>query len=206
MICYNYKGEAEICNDHIYYNTIQSDSGRITTCNPGAYSKMIVYTVDAGKYGSDKSQQDADAKARAEITANLADYVNINSPCLFYNQRMEKTAAKQCSLGFTGTSSTYVVDSMKYFSESMQAANDSATADLNANYQAYANANGTCHCLGESKKVIGLTCETGQKIVTASTPVGSNYTCTYHYLWSDGSISGNYTESQTAACPLTTLP
>ncbi|GAA3913109.1 hypothetical protein GCM10022209_01840 [Chitinophaga oryziterrae] len=204
MICYNYKGETEICNEHIYYNTVQSDSAR-NTCNPGAYAKMVVCTVEAGMYGSDKSQQDANDKARAALPAKLEE-AKKSSPCLFYNQRMTMTGIKQCSSGFSGTTVTYVVDSMKYFSESMQAANDTAMMDLNANYQTYANANGTCHCLGESKKVIGLTCETGQKIVTASTPVGSNYTCTYHYLWSDGSISGNYTESQTAACPLTNLP
>jgi hypothetical protein len=208
MICYNYKGEVEICNEHIYYNTIQSDSGR-STCNPGAASKMVVYTVPARKYGSDVSQQDADAKARAEAydSIHLGDYVGRNGGlCFFYNQRMTRTAAKQCSSGFTGTSVTYVVDSMTYFSYSTQVANDTAMMDLNANYQAYANTNGICQCVGESKKVINGACETGQKIVTASTFNGSTYICTYHYQWPDGSISGNYTQSQSAACPLTTNP
>lgn len=208
MICYNYKGETEICNEHIYYNTIQSDSGR-SICNEGVgvYSKMVTYTVPAGKYGSDKSLADANAKARSEITQHLSDYIANNSPCLFYNQRMTKTTTKQCSSGFTGTSVTYVVDSMKYFSNvNTGIANDTALMDLNANYQTYANTNGTCQCVGESKKVINGICSVGQQVVTSSVVSGSNYICTYHYEWSDGSRSSNYVVQQSSACPLTIQP
>lgn len=61
-----------------------------------------------------------------------------------------------------------------------------------------------CSCSGEDKKCVNGTCETGMKIYTGSeeNPGGpsNGYTCTYHYEWSDGTWSQDYTEQSGYAC------
>jgi len=49
------------------------------------------------------------------------------------------------------------------------------------------------NCSDEGEKCINNTCETGIKIFTASYDIGNRSFCTYHYEWSDGSWSQNYT-------------
>jgi hypothetical protein len=62
-----------------------------------------------------------------------------------------------------------------------------------------------------AKKSINGVCETGCKVVTASvykkvnlggTTFGYRWVCTYHYLWSDGSVSADYTEIGFSSCPI----
>jgi hypothetical protein len=61
------------------------------------------------------------------------------------------------------------------------------------------------------RKSINGVCETGCKVTTASVYKKVNlggytfefrWVCTYHYLWSDGSVSPNYTEINLTSCPL----
>lgn len=57
------------------------------------------------------------------------------------------------------------------------------------------------NCSGNDKKCIGNICETGVKIYTASVVNKFGvWTCTYHYHWSDGSDSINYTETSAGPC------
>lgn len=56
-------------------------------------------------------------------------------------------------------------------------------------------------CTGPDKKVINDICETGQKKTTASVRLGpTSWQCTYHYEWSDGSSSPDYTEITSSPC------
>lgn len=59
-------------------------------------------------------------------------------------------------------------------------------------------------CIGADKKCLGNQCETGIKVYTASVfnPSTNKYDCTYHYEWSDGSWSQNYTEESLIECPI----
>lgn len=57
------------------------------------------------------------------------------------------------------------------------------------------------NCAGPDKKCINGICETGVKICTASTRVGQNsWQNTYHYKWSDNSVSIDYTETSAFGC------
>jgi hypothetical protein len=63
----------------------------------------------------------------------------------------------------------------------------------------------TCNsgnCTGASKKCVNNICETGTKFYTASVYNSGTglWTCTYHYHWSDGSNSPDYTETSTTNC------
>lgn len=57
-------------------------------------------------------------------------------------------------------------------------------------------------CTGANKRVVNGVCETGSKVyVGPGVPNGNGtYTCTYHYLWTDGFVSPNYTEISTTNC------
>ena len=56
------------------------------------------------------------------------------------------------------------------------------------------------NCTGEGKRVIGNICMTGTKYITASWQTGGIWYCTYHYEWSDGYRSADYSGSGTTVC------
>jgi hypothetical protein len=131
-----------------------------------------------------------------------------------YNQLLSGTFAKNdCPSGYTGSQVVYTVPAGLYGGSSPTAANVSAQNDINANGQSYANANGTCtppacnqsQCAasGPRYKCVNGACEMGIKVYTSSVQTGPHlWDCTYHYEWSDGSWSQNYTEQSPASCML----
>jgi len=72
--------------------------------------------------------------------------VPIQSAMTYYNKQTAATSVKSdCGTGYTGSTVTYTVAASKYSSTVSQIDADSkATADITANKQTYANANGTC--------------------------------------------------------------
>lgn len=60
----------------------------------------------------------------------------------------------------------------------------------------------TANCTGNDKKCINGICETGIRINISSVYFRGKWTCTYKYVWSDGSESPLYTEVTTTPCPL----
>jgi hypothetical protein len=144
-------------------------------------------------------------------------YYNQTENCsVFYSQAASASFFKQCPSGSTGSNVTYTVPQGIYISTISQLDADAkAWADINANGQAYANAVGTCtstatcntsNCTGVDKKCVNGVCETGVKVYTNSVWLGTHlYECTYHYEWSDGSWSQNYTEQSAFMCPINDL-
>lgn len=56
-------------------------------------------------------------------------------------------------------------------------------------------------CTGPDKKWVNNVCETATKVTTASVrPPTGGWQCTYHYEWSDGSRSPDYTENSSFPC------
>jgi|GEM_PF-1492511 len=84
------------------------------------------------------------------------------------------------------------------FSSTVSQADANAQAEAYA--QAYANQNGTCpcaSCIGVGRKCINGVCKLGTMVYTGSQRLGGTpvrFKCTYHYEWSDGSRSQDYTE------------
>jgi hypothetical protein len=61
----------------------------------------------------------------------------------------------------------------------------------------------TTNCTGVDKKCINKVCEKGVRVNTSTVQNPDKlggWTCTYHYLWSDGSISVDYTEVNALPC------
>lgn len=119
-----------------------------------------------------------------------------------------------CPPNYTGSEVTYTVPANTYSSSSLTAANAKAMADVQANGQANANKYGTCtpppcnsqQCTanGPTFKCVGGLCQQGIKVVTSVVQLGVHlWECTYHYEWSDGSWSQNYTEQSAFNCSMT---
>lgn len=60
------------------------------------------------------------------------------------------------------------------------------------------------NCTGNDKKCINNVCETGVRINTSTVKnkLTGQWTCTYHYHWSDGSNSVDYTETSSTSCTI----
>jgi hypothetical protein len=126
----------------------------------------------------------------------------------FYNAAASQNFTKQCSSGYVGSSVTYTVPAGRYSGQTQAEADAKAQSEITFKGQAFADQNGTCHmsctnpaCTGEDKKCVYGHCETGIKVITSSVKVhASLWQCTYHYEWSDGSWSPNYTEYSSTMC------
>jgi hypothetical protein len=140
------------------------------------------------------------------------NYVGQAEACsIYYNvDTCQSFTKNNCGPDSVGSAVTYCVPANRYSGYSQADANAKAVQELNTLGQANANAKGTCtllctttNCPGADKKCVNNVCETGVKVYTSSTQIGLHmYECTYHYEWSDGSWSQNYTEINTVPCPL----
>jgi molybdopterin-binding protein len=137
----------------------------------------------------------------------------IDNTQVFYNGAQSQSFARNdCTGGMVGSSVTYKVAAGAYISSISQAYVDSlALAEIATNGPAYALVNSTCivpcdtrGCrLLEGSKCVNNICEAGQKIYTSSVfdQMTGKFTCTYHYKWSDNSVSADYTEQNSFGCP-----
>jgi YD repeat-containing protein len=159
--------------------------------------------------------RDQDKNIIKKIRYNRYDHPESNGNLIFYNsQQSQAFTRNNCAANYAGSSVTYTVNYGSYTSSASQTQADSlASADILANGQNYANTNGTCTiicnsttCTGVDKKCVYGTCETGSKIYTASTlDRGTGlWTCTYHYQFSDCSITSDYTETSASSCTIGT--
>ncbi|PUZ22872.1 hypothetical protein DCC81_20850 [Chitinophaga parva] len=121
----------------------------------------------------------------------------------FANTMQTQTFQKTCAAGYTGS---YVIDTIPagtYVDSTLANANAKALADLAANGQNNANNKGTCTttCVGVDKKMINGVCETAVRTCVQSlTVTATKYQNTYHYTWSDGSISDDFTVTESQPC------
>ncbi len=135
-----------------YYNARLTTTATKNDCGTGYTGSTETFAVAANNYSSTISQEDANARATEELNAYKQLYANAYGTCtlkqgiIFYNSKLTATVNKNnCGSGYTGSLVTYTVPANKYSSAiSQNDAENKASADLNANKQAYANANGIC--------------------------------------------------------------
>ncbi len=143
----------EDCETEEFWNRRQSRVCIKNNCPDGLVPEPVEYVVEAGKYVSFISQEDANRQALTDIETNCQDYANRVGTCTdqgYYNDRISVTFARNdCDPGYEGTQVPYVVEAGAYFSSVSQAdANNKAYAEVEANGQNYANANGQCNFVG----------------------------------------------------------
>lgn len=115
--CYNYMGQLDSCN--VYYNAAVSQSFTRNNCGGDSTGGSVNYTIPAGKY-SGYTQDDADAKAQAEVTAFAQAYANANGTCTYICSigncwaENQKCIGNTCELGVKVYTSSILLESGLY--------------------------------------------------------------------------------------------
>jgi hypothetical protein len=154
--------------------------------------------------------KDIDKNIVKKICYTYAGQAETCEPGLYYNTVQSGVFTTQCGANQAGNQVTYTVAANTYSSTiSIADANQQAQANITANGQAYANANGICtpvctNCTGNNKKCINGVCETGIWVCVSSVQSGRNWLCTYKYCFSDGTYS-TYSETITNSSACTVL-
>ena len=145
----DYANSHGTCNTIKWYNDRKSKMFQKTDCEVTEVGSMVEYVVEAGRFSSSVSKEDANQKALEALEAEGPGYANEHGTCetnLWYNVEKSKVFYKNdCEDGFIGAPYTYTVEAGKYTSEvSQEDADQKALGDIEKNGQDQANLNGEC--------------------------------------------------------------
>ena len=146
----NWVNEHGRCITILWYNVKKSKSFRKNDCDPDTEEgSLVTMTIEAGRFSSSISQEDADRRAEAELNAKGQDYANSHGTCntiKWYNDRKSKMFQKtDCEVTEVGSMVEYVVEAGRFSSSvSKEDANQKALEALEAEGPGYANEHGTC--------------------------------------------------------------
>lgn len=145
----DYANSHGTCNTIKWYNDRKSKMFQKTDCEVTEVGSMVEYVVEAGRFSSSVSKEDANQKALDALEAEGPGYANEHGTCetnLWYNVEKSKVFYKNdCEDGFVGAPYTYTVEAGKYTSDvSQEDADKKALDDIEKNGQEQANLNGKC--------------------------------------------------------------
>lgn len=145
----DYANSHGTCNTIKWYNDRKSKMFQKTDCEVTEVGSMVEYVVEAGRFSSSVSKEDANQKALDALEAEGPGYANDHGTCetnLWYNVEKSKVFYKNdCEDGFIGAPYTYTVEAGKYTSDvSQEDADKKALDDIEKNGQGQANLNGEC--------------------------------------------------------------
>lgn len=145
----DYANSHGTCNTIKWYNDRKSKMFQKTDCEVTEVGSMVEYVVEAGRFSSSVSREDANQKALDALEAEGPGYANEHGTCetnLWYNVEKSKVFYKNdCEDGFIGAPYTYTVEAGKYTSDvSQEDADKKALDDIEKNGQDQANLNGEC--------------------------------------------------------------
>lgn len=145
----DYANSHGTCNTIKWYNDRKSKMFQKTDCEVTEVGSMVEYVVEAGRFSSSVSKEDANQKALDALEAEGPGYANEHGTCetnLWYNVEKSKVFYKNdCEDGSIGAPYTYTVEAGKYTSDvSQEDADKKALDDIERNGQEQANLNGEC--------------------------------------------------------------
>lgn len=145
----DYANSHGTCNTIKWYNDRKSKMFQKTDCGVTEVGSMVEYVVEAGRFSSSVSKEDANQKALDALEAEGPGYANEHGTCetnLWYNVEKSKVFYKNdCEDGFIGAPYTYTVEAGKYTSDvSQEDADKKALDNIEKNGQEQANLNGEC--------------------------------------------------------------
>jgi hypothetical protein len=145
----DYANSHGTCNTIKWYNDRKSKMFQKTDCEVTEVGSMVEYVVEAGRFSSSVSKEDANQKALDALETEGPGYANEHGTCetnLWYNVEKSKVFYKNdCEDGFIGAPYTYTVEAGKYTSNvSQEDADKKALDDIEKNGQEQANLNGEC--------------------------------------------------------------
>lgn len=151
-----YANEHGTCETNLWYNVEKSKVFYKNDCEDGFIGAPYTYTVEAGKYTSDVSQEDADQKALDDIEENGQDQANLNGECVtdpnyFVGKASARVQKNDCDAeSQTGSFVDLTEKDLAGYPdafvsrESQEAANALAQAAMEEQKQDLANKKGTC--------------------------------------------------------------
>lgn len=145
----DYANSHGTCNTIKWYNDRKSKMFQKTDCEVTEVGSMVEYVVEASRFSSSVSKEDANQKALDALEAEGPGYANEHGTCetnLWYNVEKSKVFYKNdCEDGFIGAPYTYTVEAGKYTSDvSQEDADKKALDNIERNGQEQANLNGEC--------------------------------------------------------------
>ena len=149
----DYANENGTCETSLWYNKEQRKTFTKNDCEEGYIGTEYEYIVEAGKYSSEISQEDADQKALDDIEANGQAQANLNGTCkkdpnYFVGVASKVFTRNNCDPDKYGTDVTVTQDDVTggpfISTESQDAANALAMAAVEAQGQEIANSKGQC--------------------------------------------------------------
>lgn len=145
----DYANSHGTCTTVKWYNDAQTGGFQKTDCLATEVGSMVDYTVEAGRFHSFVSKDDANNQAKDALKQEGPEYANEHGTCetnLWYNEEKSETFTKDdCEDGFIGEEYTYTVEAGKYTSNiSQEDANQKALDDIAENGQEQANLNADC--------------------------------------------------------------
>jgi hypothetical protein len=149
----SYANEHGICAEVLWYSERQSKVFTKNDCELGYIGTDYEYIVEAGKYSSEVSQEDANRQALEDIEANGQEQANLNAECIddpnFYRGKASKEFTKNdCGADYYGSTVIVTQDDVTggpFTSTVSQADADSkAMAAVEAQGQSVANQKGEC--------------------------------------------------------------
>ena len=200
-----YANEHGTCETNLWYNVEKSKVFYKNDCEDGFIGAPYTYTVEAGKYTSDVSQEDADQKALDDIEKNGQDQANLNAECVtdpnyFVGKASARVQKNNCDAeSQTGSFVDLTEKDLAGYPdafvsrESQEAANALAQAAMEEQKQDLANKKGTCI---DKNQFVGVYSKVFTKDNCDGEGVGSQVT-----VDQDDVIGGPFTsyESQEAA-------
>ena len=151
-----YANEHGTCETNLWYNVEKSKVFYKNDCEDGFIGAPYTYTVEAGKYTSDVSQEDADKKALDDIEKNGQEQANLNGECIedpnyFIGKASARVQKNDCDAeSQTGSFVDLTEKDLAGYPdafvsrESQEAANALAEAAMEEQKQDLANKKGTC--------------------------------------------------------------
>lgn len=151
-----YANEHGTCETNLWYNVEKSKVFYKNDCEDGFIGAPYTYTVEAGKYTSDVSQEDADKKALDDIEKNGQEQANLNGECVedpnyFIGKASARVQKNDCDAeSQTGSFVDLTEKDLAGYPdafvsrESQEAANALAEAAMEEQKQDLANKKGTC--------------------------------------------------------------
>lgn len=151
-----YANEHGTCETNLWYNVEKSKVFYKNDCEDGFIGAPYTYTVEAGKYTSDVSQEDADKKALDDIEKNGQEQANLNGECIedpnyFIGKASARVQKNDCDAeSQTGSFVDLTEKDLAGYPdafvsrESQEAANALAEAAMEEQKQDLANEKGTC--------------------------------------------------------------
>lgn len=151
-----YANEHGTCETNLWYNVEKSKVFYKNDCEDGFIGAPYTYTVEAGKYTSDVSQEDADKKALDDIEKNGQEQANLNGECVedpnyFIGKASARVQKNDCDAeSQTGSFVDLTEKDLSGYPdafvsrESQEAANALAEAAMEEQKQDLANKKGTC--------------------------------------------------------------